>query len=319
MNKLRNKYLAVLFNLLIYFIFSGVSQAEQYFYFDCEGGAIGEELPHHQSNGPEFCGPECSGQGERSNYQSSGGTPQGNNFFQYDIVNHQSNHYTEIKNKGVFPVANVLGRTFYLAYYMRFDRIGGIDVWHDGGHGIQSADKGIELKGNGVRWVTSRGQWDSYVPNQDHRFTIWLGNPSYHLNNALEHTDAYYQNQNGYSNTNPIQLEYERWYSVVMGVKMACDNTGSVILWIDGEKILSYENIKTTANCEPNINMLELGGTMAQPAYDAPAHYRKFDALMLTDNWQDIVNGGYLSESPDPPDPPQDPPGSPPDFSANGN
>ena len=38
-----------------------------------------------------------------------------------------------------------------------------------------------------------------------------------------------------------------------------------------------------------------MGGTIAQTAYDAPAHYRKFDAFMLTDNWQDIIDGGYLS------------------------
>lgn len=37
-----------------------------------------------------------------------------------------------------------------------------------------------------------------------------------------------------------------------------------------------------------------MNGTIAQPAYDAPAHSRRFDALLLTDNWQNIINLGYL-------------------------
>ena len=102
-----------------------------------------------------------------------------------------------------------------------------------------------------------------------------MGNPTYHLNRELEHTDAYYPNQSGYSVENPIQLDYERWHSCVMAVKMAADKTGSVIVWIDGVKLCEYEDIKICANTNPSITQITMGGTIAQPAYDAPAYYRQ--------------------------------------------
>ncbi|MBL7222807.1 MAG: heparin lyase I family protein [Candidatus Brocadiae bacterium] len=105
---------------------------------------------------------------------------------------------------------------------------------------------------------------------------------------------AYHPNQSGYSARRPVQLEYERWYSCVMAVKMAADRTGSVAVWIDGVKICEYRGIKTCANANPSITQITMGGTIAQPAYDAPAHYRRFDALLLTDNWQNVVDLGYL-------------------------
>ncbi|RLJ00711.1 MAG: hypothetical protein DRP06_01315 [Candidatus Aenigmatarchaeota archaeon] len=204
-------------------------------------------------------------------------------------------HYTEIHNTQNLPITCNLGDTYYLAYYMNFERINGFDIWHEGSE-VQSGDKGIEITGDGIRWVTSRGQWSSYVTNDDHHYTVFLGNPNYHLNPELEHCDVYFQNQNGYSNINPIQLEYERWYSVVMAIKMASDHTGSVTAYINGEKVFEYNNIQTSSVDTPTITDIKMGGTIAQPLYDAPPHYRKFDALILTDSWQDIVDGGYLSD-----------------------
>ena len=90
-----------------------------YFFFDAEEGTIGEEIPHHQSGGgSNFCQPECSGLGDRATYQSSGSVPQGNQYFQWETVDSQVNHYCEIKNVGVFPVTEILGKTLYLAFYM---------------------------------------------------------------------------------------------------------------------------------------------------------------------------------------------------------
>ncbi|MCK5474842.1 MAG: fibronectin type III domain-containing protein, partial [Candidatus Aenigmarchaeota archaeon] len=55
------------------------SSGNVYFYFDAEDGVVGEELPHHQSAGPNFCGPECGAPtAGRATYQSAGGAPQGN-------------------------------------------------------------------------------------------------------------------------------------------------------------------------------------------------------------------------------------------------
>ena len=61
-------------------------------------------------------------------------------------------------------------------------------------------------------------------------------------------------------------------------------------------KVCEYENIKTCANANPTIGRLTMGGTIAQGAYDAPVHYRKFDALLFTDNWQNIIDIGYLKK-----------------------
>ena len=89
------------------------------------------------------------------------------------------------------------------------------------------------------------------------------------------------------------QLSYETWYSIIMGVTMACDDTGAYELWLDGSKIAEYHNIVTTADCSSTIDNILIGGTIAQPAYDAPPHQRKFDVLVLADSWQDIVASGH--------------------------
>lgn len=268
-----------------------------FFYWDCEDQADGSVLPN-----PPFwfgwktvghaTGPRVIDHPERCAHVTQGPAPQGQKYFQWEISD-KDNHerYTEVKGRN-FPVRCALGKTYYLAYYYNFARIDGRDIWHEKG---QSADKGVELKGSGVRWCVSRGHWGGgYARNQDHRYTVWLGNPTYHLNRELEHTDAYYPNQSGYSARKPVQLAYERWYSCVMAVKMAADRTGSVAVWIDGVKICEYENIKTCANPNPSITQITMGGTIAQPAYDAPGHRRMFDALLLTDNWQNVVDLGYL-------------------------
>lgn len=48
--------------------------------------------------------------------QSIGGTPHGNQYSQWETVDNQTNHYCEIKNVGVFPVTDILGKTLYLAF-----------------------------------------------------------------------------------------------------------------------------------------------------------------------------------------------------------
>jgi len=95
---------------------------------------------------------------------------------------------------------------------------------------------------------------------------------------------------------NPILLEYERWHAVVLAVKMA-DNSpedGSVAMYINGAKVLENTNIQTVSGSAPTIKDIKFGGTIAQNARDAPAHHRQWDAIMLTDSWQDVVNGGYM-------------------------
>jgi len=263
------------------------AHATRYLYLDAENGVVGNSVPN-----PPLCQTQCSGRGEPATYQSIGGTPQGTNYYQWQTVDNQLEHYTSIRPQ--LAADNILGKTIYLAYYFRFDTINNREIWHSG-TGIQSGDKGPEIDGNGIRWILSRGQWEGMAANQPGHYTVWMGNPTYHLNRSIEYSDAIRQNQNGYSSSNPIQLQYGVWYSAVMAVKIASDNSGSIATYINGVKILEYTNIRTAANNTPTISSVTLGGTIAQPAYDSPAHFRKFDGFMLTDSWQDILDGGYLS------------------------
>lgn len=272
-------------SLILVFVFSlsNTANATVYFYWDAEDHPCdGSELPN-----PPIWTQDVAKRGHVVCEPS----PVGSRHIEFTTVNNQTNHYTEIHNTQGLPVNVSLGRTYYLAYYFNFTRINGLDIWHETN---QSGDKGLEITGNGIRWEIGRGQWDSFSNNQDHRYSVWMGNPTYHLNRSLEVDDTYVLNQNGYSASNPIQLEYETWHSAVMAIKMASDNTGSITIYINGTKILEYNDIITTANGTPTITDIKLGGTIAQPAYDAPSHRRKFDALMLTDNWQDIIDKGYL-------------------------
>ncbi len=298
MNKKIILFLVLFF--VIVFVFVPSANATVFFHYDAESGTVGEDLPHHHGTGPNFCQTECSGLGDRGTIQNEGGAPQGNKYFQWATVASQINHYTELQNHSTLPVAPVIGAKYYLAYYMRFDRINGLDIWHEGA-AAQSSDKGVEMNGSvhdGLRVILARGQWDkcdgSYSPgfaaNADHKFTIWASNWGTSL------PQPSYATGSGYSCTHPPQLDYEKWYSVVMAVKMACDATGSVEVWLNGVIIIEQLNVQTMTSCSINIDHITMGGTIAQPGYDAPPHYRKFDDLMLTDNWQDIVNEGYLAD-----------------------
>ena len=284
----------IVLTLLFLFVFVAYTpaRATMYFYFDAEDGTVGNSVPN-----PPICTEQCGTYGVQPTYQSSGGAPQGSKYFQWQTYDNQPSNYTEVHNTQGLPIANIIGKTYYLAYFFNFTRINGLDIWHETG---QSGDKGVELVGSDLRWAVGGGHWPSHADNQDHRYTIMVGNATYHLNPQFEVQDGYVQNQSGYNGNNPLQFQYEHWYSIVMAVKMATDNTGSFTVYIDGVKLYEYNNIKTVATTSATITDIKMGGSIAQGAYDAPAHYRKFDALILTDNWQDIVNGGYLKTRPSP-------------------
>ena len=276
------------------------SYATIYFQFDAENLACdGSELPI-----PPFWTSTVAYRG----HISCDPSPQGTRHIEFTTKDNQSTAYTEInktQDGQAISINNIIGKTYYLAYYFNFTRINGNDIWKES---TVSGDKGIEFDGNGIRWILGRGQYSkcngSYSPgfarNKDHHYTVWVGNPTYHLNPDLE---GFATNLNGYSCANPLQLKYDQWHSAVMALKVANDNTGSVSVYIDGVKVMEYNNIRTAANSNPSITRITMGGTIAQPANDAPAHHRKFDAMLLTDNWQDIIDGGYL-EYVAPPKPP---------------
>jgi hypothetical protein len=191
------------------------------------------------------------------------------------------------------------GQSFYLAYWVRLDRQSGGSRFNVfvSGSGVQSAEKGFEVKGpnigDGLRWVTAIGQWDSLVANGADTFTVWGGNPSFHLNN-VEINDIYEPNVSGYSAANTLQLTYETWHSVVLGIAVSTGTAGRMEIWVNGTKTTDYAGIRTVAGTNRTLQYIEVGGTLCQPDYDCPPHQRKYDRILVTDTWQDVLDGGYL-------------------------
>ena len=296
---MKTHIIAMLTVLLILAGASSTAGATIYFYYDAEDGVVGASLPDRPSGGGPVLHPGGSGFSYRTGtVESGGGAPRGTKYLQWQTFDGQQDAWNDFFDRDTFPIVCSQGTTYYLAFFFNFTRVGGNDIWHD--QVLDSSfDKAIEIDGNGVRWVLNFGHWgqdSGLAPNQDHRFTVFMTNPTYHLNPALETAlhGAFNQNRNGYGLANPIQLEYERWHSAIMAVNMAADATGWIAFYINGVEVGRYDGIRTSADTAATITEGKINGTIGQNANDAPAHLRRFDALMITDDWQDIVDGGYL-------------------------
>lgn len=73
------------------------------------------------------------------------------------------------------------------------------------------------------------------------------------------------------------------------------DINGQIQLYINGTKIADHDNICTSNSSTPGFEFIEINGTIAQPAYDCPAHYRWWDGFLVTDNASNEINP-YLSD-----------------------
>lgn len=259
-----------------------------YFYFDAESQKSGDPLPQ-----PPFFPQPWKEVGaehpKRGRIVVDPTVPQGKHVFMWDVANPKT---TELFHEVKFDrIPEAKTKDYYLACFFRFDRKDGKDIWHDGDG--DSFDKWLELIGNGIRWVIHLGNHS--VRMKDHHFSCYVSNSTYHLNRKLEVNDGYYPNHSGFTQYKSPELEYEKWHAVVFKMKWATDDTGEIGLWINGKKALEYKGIKT-AKAPGTFERLQFFGTIAQPAYDAPPHVRKVDALIFTGNWQDIVDGGYMNE-----------------------
>lgn len=230
--------------------------------------------------------------------------PTGNYCFKWDIVANQSQYRSEMR-----PILNYTvteGEVLYMGYQLKLERIGGADIFHDGGNtgqNQQSGDKGIEMiaiDSSDFRWVISEGQWDSMCWNTDHKWSIWLGNPTNHFNPTIEFVSAIRPNAGGYgvscggSLTDGPQLDYDRWYNIVGVFKMSDDSPkdGYVKIYVNGTLIIDYTGIQVTnTNTGANIGLCctEIGGTIAQAAYDAPAHTRYHDEFIIATSAADVA------------------------------
>jgi len=182
------------------------------------------------------------------------------------------------------------GTTYYLAGFFRFQRVNNADIWDDTGPAYQF-DKLLEFRGNGFRWGIGAG-WNGWYPNAtDHKFTF----DAWYATSVLGDygPDHLVANVSPYSSTNPLLSDYEMWHGVVLGVTAANSNSGRVQLWVNGVKVIDKPHY--TASSGATITQAIVTGTIGQPAYNSPTHYRQMDRILITNDWQDIVNGGYAT------------------------
>jgi len=287
--------------LLFIFIGPGVSlrpqeadghrAANAFFRFDAESHKPGDALPQP----PFFPSPWKAPGAEhpkRGRVAADPGGPQGKHVFVWDVVETGTKELQHEVKFARLPEARP--KDYYYAFFVRFDRKDGRDIWHDGDG--DSFDKAFEVIGDGIRWTVVFGNHD--IRMKDHHFSCYVVNATYHLNRELEGYDALYPNHGDFSKPHSSRyqsppLGYEKWHAVVFKMKWATDKTGEVALWVNGKQVLAYKGIQTV-KAPGTFERLQLWGTIAQPAYDAPPHVRKVDAMIFTDDWRDIENGGYL-------------------------
>lgn len=182
------------------------------------------------------------------------------------------------------------GTTYYLAAFVRFQR-NGADIWADTGSSPYQFDKLIEFRGAGFRWGIGAGWNGWYTNGTDHKFTF----DAWYATSVLGERgpDHLVANVAPYNANNPLLSDYEKWHGLVLGVTAAASDSGRVQLWVDGVKVI--DKSQYTAAPGAVIDHAILIGTVAQPAYNAPSHLRQMDDIMITKDWQSILNGGYLN------------------------
>lgn len=265
-----------------------LGKPKPYFYYDAEGHKNGDSLPQP----PFFPSPwkeATAAHPKRGKIVADPSAPQGKHVFQWDVTDAKT---TELYHEVPFDrVPEAKSKDYYYAFFVRFDRKDSKDIWHDGEG--DSFDKAFEVIGDGIRWVVHFGNHD--VRMRDHHFSCYLSNSTYHLNRTREVYDGFYPNHGGYSQYQSPELEYEKWHAIVFKLKWATDDTGEIGLWVNGTKVIEHHRIKTV-KAPGKFERLQIWGTIAQPAYDAPPHVRKVDAILFTDDWKEIEVGGYLKK-----------------------
>lgn len=259
-----------------------------YFYFDAESQRVGEPLPQPPFFPQPWQEPSAV-HPKRGKIVADPTAPQGKHVVAWHVSEARTKELYHVVKFDRLPEAE--SKDYYYAFFVRFDRIEGKDIWHTGDG--DSFDKGCEVVGDGIRWVIHFGNHD--VRMKAHHFSCYVSNSTYHLNRELETNDGYYPNHNGFSRFKSPELAYETWHAIVFKMRWATTNTGEIGLWVNGSKVLENIGIKTV-QAPGTFDRLQFFGTIAQPAYDAPPHLRKLDAIIFTDSWQEVVDGRYLEK-----------------------
>lgn len=213
-------------------------------------------------------------------------------YFRVDHVNGQHDAWNQSPTK----VINLSrSTTYYVGGFFRFDRLNSNDIWQDGAQ-ADSYDKLFEMYGSIRLIITSGWHYGFYNNGYDHQYTFgsYISPGHCGINCDVDLVDA---NVSPYGRANPYRCDYGKWYAVVMSVKPSSGNgaqDGLIELYINGTKIFSKPGA-TQDSSTPYVERFQYSGTVAQPAYDAPAHYRKADNFVFTDSLTDIQNLGLMS------------------------
>ncbi|MCG3116086.1 MAG: hypothetical protein LLH30_10435 [Candidatus Manganitrophus sp. SA1] len=296
---MRARYLAkyttgILIGFILLLLGAGVSQAAVLFLSNAESGTCDTAVP---TSIWSYTG---SGAGITARMSYRCDTPVPNSgrskYFRIDTVNlqHDSWNVQDVNRFNLTP-----GVTYYLGGFFRFDRILGLDIWHDGNGVPDSYDKLFEFYNPTARAIIAVGfpDWAQCSNNVcDHHFTFGAYLPFETCSNCIY--EQVWPNVAPYSRTNFFLADYGKWYAVVLGFTPSNGSTsnGRLRLWINGILTTDVQNIKTQDSSSPTVTQFMHSGTTAQPAYDAPAHQRKMDHLILSDSLTDIQNAGLMTD-----------------------
>lgn len=203
-----------------------------------------------------------------------------------------------------------MGTTYYLGAAFRFDRVSSNDVWLDGSSD-DSFDKLYEFRFTGGRWIMNVGRDGNFVGNYNGRFMFSFGAAT-----ATEcpqcgggsgvgwsagacHDDRKMHNANGYTASSPRITDYGHWYNVVLAITLSTNSAvGNAKLYINGEVVTDCngQTAATGTSSTTNFADISIHGTIAQPAYDAPPHYRRMDNMIFATTLQDVTDAGLMDD-----------------------
>lgn len=298
----------ILIGFVLLLLGTGVSQAAVLFSSSAESGVCGALVPQNIWDFSGNSAPVTLGQ---FSYMCDTPVPGRSKYF---LLNHRGGTSASWNTHTVNRINLTPGTTYYYGAFFRFDRINGLDIWHDtksGNDGPDSFDKLLDIRGS-VRWIINSGWMNAgFTPpatnTWDHKFTFNISLPGASGTCTNCGTDTLVQNVSPYSWTNPFLCNYEKWYAVVMAITPSSGGSstnGRLELFINGTKV-SSNNVKTQDTSTPYVESFESSGTVAQPAYDAPPHLRKLEGVIFSNSLIDIQNAGLMSDpeagAPNPP------------------
>ena len=172
------KVKSIIVTLLFLFAVYTPANATVYFYYDAENCANGSLLPMPPWN--PYYNPR-----DRGKCVSDAAAPNGTKIMQWDVLTTVEANLNSISFNPIITAQT----TYYFAFFFRFDRINGVDIWPEGAPDTESFDKAAEFVGDGVRWTVNFGERG--MGNNDHRFSLFISNPTYDLNPEVEGWDSY--------------------------------------------------------------------------------------------------------------------------------